>query len=179
VHAFDHLLRRISLSPSSLDDPPTFPTILWHTLKALAVIALGFPVAVLGAAAWWVPYRLCGIVASRVPGAAKERDQIALYKLIAGVVLFPLALLLECAAAWYAAGPLWAGLAVASLPFAGVVSLLFFEYSAWRERQGRELLALLFAPRAIARLRGKRDALVAECDRLAAGFGGAADNHPG
>ena len=65
--ALDHLLRKLSFSFSSLDDPPAARTIAWHTLKALAVIVLGFPVAVLGVAAWWVPYRLCGVVANRLP----------------------------------------------------------------------------------------------------------------
>ncbi len=176
ARAFDHLLRRLSLSFFALDSPPPASTILWHTLKALAVIALGFPVAVLGVAAWWVPYRLCGAIAKRVPAAARERDQIALYKLVAGVVLFPVFLLLECTSIWAAAGPLWAGLATAVLPFAGVSSLLFFEYASWRERQARELLALLLAPGAIARLRAERDALVAECDRLAGTLATAADN---
>jgi glycerol-3-phosphate O-acyltransferase / dihydroxyacetone phosphate acyltransferase len=174
--ALDHLLRKISLSFSALDDPPPAGTILWHALKALAVIVLGFPVAVLGVAAWWVPYRLCGIVANRVPGAAKERDQVALYKLIAGVVLFPVFFLLQGVAIWKAAGPLWAGLALATLPFAGILSLVFLEHAAWRERQARELLALVFAPGAIARLKAEREALVAECDRLAGAFTGALDN---
>jgi glycerol-3-phosphate O-acyltransferase/dihydroxyacetone phosphate acyltransferase len=167
VRAFDHFLRRISLSFSALDDPPPARTILWHTLKALAVIVLGFPVAVLGVAAWWVSYRLCGIVANRVPGAARERDQIALYKLIAGVVLFPLALGGWVAAAWVIGGAAWGALALVVLPFAGISSLFFFEYASWRERQARELLALALKPGRIARLRATRDALVAECDRLA------------
>ncbi|MFI5181377.1 MAG: 1-acyl-sn-glycerol-3-phosphate acyltransferase [Thermoanaerobaculia bacterium] len=165
--ALDRLLRRIALSCSSLDDPPPARTILRHTMKALAVIILGFPVAVLGVAAWWVPYRLCGAVANRVPGAATERDQIALYKLLAGVVLFPLALAIWTAAAWVIGGALWGALALVSLPFAGVSSLLFFEYATWREQQARELLALLLRPGGLARLRAERDALVAECDRLA------------
>jgi 1-acyl-sn-glycerol-3-phosphate acyltransferase len=179
ARALDHLLRKISLSFSGLDDPPPATTILWHTLSALAVIVLGFPVAVLGVAAWWVPYRLCGIVANRVPGAASERDQIALYKLIAGFVLFPLALAGWVAAAWAIGGAAWGALALVSLPFAGISSLLFFEYASWRERQARELLALLVAPGAIARLRAERDALVDECDRLAGAFTGTADNPAG
>jgi hypothetical protein len=176
AQALDHTLRRLSLSVSSLDSPPPTPTILWHTLKALAVIVVGLPVAVLGVAAWWIPYRLCGAIAKRVPGAARERDQIALYKLIAGVCLFPLVLALWSVATWYFGGPLAAALAVATLPFAGISSLSFFEYAAWRERQARELLAFLFAPGAIARLRAERDALVAEFDRLAGEFRSAADN---
>jgi len=176
ARALDHLLRRISLSFASLDDPPPTSTILWNVLKALAVITLGFPVAVLGVAAWWVPYRLCGAVANRVPGAASERDQIALYKLITGVVLFPLTLAGWAAVAWAFGGTAWSALVLLSLPFAGILSLLFSEYASWRERQARELLTLLLAPGAIARLRAERDALIAECDRLAGTFTGAADN---
>ncbi len=176
ARALNHLLRRISLSFSSLDDPPPARTILWHTLKALAVIVLGFPVAVLGVAAWWVPYRLCGVVANRVPGVAAERDQIALYKLIAGVVLFPLALAGWTAAAWVTGGAAWGVLALVSLPFAGISSLFFFEYASWRERQAKELLALLLAPGAIVRLKAERDALVAACDRLAGAYAAGTDN---
>ncbi|HEX7616476.1 MAG TPA: 1-acyl-sn-glycerol-3-phosphate acyltransferase [Thermoanaerobaculia bacterium] len=167
VRALDHLLRRISLSFSSLDAPPPARTILWHTLKALAVIVLGLPVAVLGVAAWWASYRLCGIVANRVSGAAKERDQVALYKLVAGVVLFPFTLAVWTVLAWTLGGAAWGVLALVSLPLAGISSLFFFEYASWRERQARELLALAFEPGGIARLRATRDALVAECDRLA------------
>ncbi|MGA7990816.1 MAG: 1-acyl-sn-glycerol-3-phosphate acyltransferase [Thermoanaerobaculia bacterium] len=176
VRAFDHLLRRISFSSSSLDNPPNAGTIAWHTLKALAAIALGFPVAVLGVIAWWVPYRLCGIVANRVPGAPKERDQVALYKLLGGAALFPLFLAFWSATAWHIGGPLATALAFALLPFAGISSLFFFEYATWRERQARELLALLVAPGAIARLRAERDALVAVCDRLAEAYVSGTDN---
>jgi glycerol-3-phosphate O-acyltransferase / dihydroxyacetone phosphate acyltransferase len=178
VRALDRLLSRISLSFSSLDDPPAAGTIAWHTLKALVVIALGFPVAVLGVAAWWVPYRLSGILAKRVPRAAAERDQIALYKLLAGVVLFPLFEAFWGGMIWMFAGLGWAALAAALLPFAGILSLRFFEYATWRETQARELLALLVAPGAIARLRSERDALVAECDRLASALPFGADNRP-
>ena len=45
-----------------------------------------------------------------------------------------------------------------------------------RERQAKGLLALLVAPGAMARLKAERDALVAECDRLAGAFTGASDN---
>lgn len=168
ARAFDHLLRRISLTPAALDSPPPAATIAWHTLKSVGVIVLGLPVAALGVVAWWIPYRLTGVIANRIPGAKDQKDQISLYKLLAGAVLFPLFLVLEGVGAWMAAGPLWSGLALAVLPFAGISSLKFLEYAAWREGQARDLLALLLSPRAIARLRAERDALVAACDRLAA-----------
>jgi len=177
--AFNHLLSRIRLSPAALDEPPPVGVVAFHTLKALLFVLLGFPVAVLGVVAWWVPYRLCGVIATRVPGASEQRDQIALYKLVAGTVLFPLFLALETAAVWSVAGALWAALAFAVLPFAGFSSLFYFEYASWRERQARELLALAFMPGRIAHLRVRREALVAECDRLAGAFRRASDNRLG
>jgi hypothetical protein len=89
------------------------------------------------------------------------------------MVLFPVFFLLECGAVWLAAGPLWAAVAAIVLPFAGISSLLLLEYAAWREMQARELLALLFVPGTMKRLRAERNALVADFDRLATAF---ADN---
>ena len=176
VRAFIHLLRKIGLSSGALENPPPARVILWNTLKALLLVLFGFPVAVLGVAAWYVPYRLCGVLANRVPGIARERDQIALYKLGAGVVLFPLTYALEVLFILGFLGPSWATAGAVALPFAGVLSLRYLEHAEWRERQARELLALAFMPGGIARLRAMRDALVAECDRLVGAFCRAADN---
>ncbi len=168
ARAFERLLRRASLSPAALDDPPPAGTVLKQTLRALAVLLLGLPVAVLGIAAFWVPYRLTGVAASRAGGAAKETDQIALHKLVAGCLLFPCFWLAETAVLLVFGGPAWALAGAILLPAAGLATLPYIEYEAWRERQARELLALLLRPRNLARLRAERDALVAECDRLAA-----------
>jgi hypothetical protein len=150
--------------------------ILWNTFKALLLVLFGFPVAVLGVAAWWLPYRLCGVIANRVPGARGERDQIALYKLLSGVLLFPVTLAVWTAAAWGLGGAAWGTLVLLVLPLAGILSLVYLEHADWRERQARELLALAFMPGGIARLRARRDALVAECDRLATVFRRRSDN---
>jgi hypothetical protein len=125
-----------------------------------------------------VPYRLCGVVANRVPGASAQRDQIALFKLLSGVVLFPITLASWAAAAWALGGAAWGCLVFVFLPFAGILSLVYLEHADWRERQARELLALVVAPGTIARLKAERDALVAECDRLAGEFRRASDNRP-
>ncbi len=164
--AFSHLLGRFSLTPAALDAPPAVRVVALHTLRALFIVLVGFPVAVLGTVAWWIPYRLTGVVANRLPGAG-ERDQLSLYKLLAGCVLFPLFLGTYAAMAWRAGGPLWSALTACALPLAGILSLRFLEYVSWREGQLRDLLALAFAPRAIHRLCAERDALVAACDRLA------------
>ena len=178
ARTFDHLLRRIGFSPAALDDPPSPGTILWNIVKGLLVVLLGFPIAVLGVVAFWIPYRLCGFVANRVPGAASSRDQIALYKLLAGIVLFPVGLSADATLAWRAGGALWAAAAIVLLPLAGIVALKYLEHAEWRERQARELLTLALFPGRLARLRARRDALVAECDRLAAIAGAAVGENP-
>jgi glycerol-3-phosphate O-acyltransferase / dihydroxyacetone phosphate acyltransferase len=167
ARALDHFLRKIGLSPAALDSPPPLATILAHTLRALLVVVLGFPVALLGVVTWWVPYRLCGSVANRLPGAAENRDQISLYKLLGGIVFFPVTLGLWTLLAEFLGGP-WAALAtVAVLPPAGLFTLRYLEHAEVRERQARDLLAVAFVPGGVARLRAERDALRAECDRLA------------
>jgi len=176
--ALDHLLGRVSLSCSSLDDPPPARTILWHTMKALVVVVLGFPVALLGVVAWWIPYRLTAVVAARLPGA-EERDQVALNKLLAGALLHPLAWAAEVTVLFALGGPAWAAGGALLLPAAGLLALPYLEHAAWRERQARELLALLVKPGGLARLRAERDALVAECDRLAALYAAPGGDDPG
>jgi glycerol-3-phosphate O-acyltransferase / dihydroxyacetone phosphate acyltransferase len=176
VRAFIHLLRKIGFSSGALENPPPARVILWNTFKALLFVLFGFPVAVLGVAAWWMPYRLCGVIANRVPGASEQRDQIALYKLFAGTLLFPLVYSAEILLLLKFLGPVWAAAGAAALPFAGIFSLHYLEHAEWRERQARELLALAFMPGRIARLRVRRDALVAECDRLAKVFRRTSDN---
>jgi hypothetical protein len=176
--ALDHLLRRIGLSPGALDDPPSTGVVLFNTLKALFFLVLGFPVAVLGVVAWWIPYRLCGTIANRIPDARQHRDQIALYKLLSGIVLFPLTLLAEVLIVFWALGGWMALAALAVLPLAGLFSLIYLEHGDLRERQARELLALVFSRRGLASLREKRDALVAECDRLSEVYRGHSGDNP-
>lgn len=168
ARAFDHLLRRIGLSSGALNDPLLANEVIASAFKALFFVLLGFPVAVLGVVAWWVPYRLCGVAANRVPGASEQRDQIALYKLLSGALLFPVTLAVWTTTAWVLGGAAWGALVL--------FALLFFEYASWRESQARELLALAFMPGGIARLRARRDDLVAECDRLAEVFRRTSDN---
>jgi len=174
ARALDHFLRKIGLSPAALDSAPATATILAHTLVALVVVLLGFPLAVLGVVAWWVPYRLCGSVARRLPGAAEHRDQISLYKLLGGAVFFPVTLGLWTLLAGSLGGP-WVALAtLLALPPAGFFTLRYLEHADMRERQARDLLAVAFIPGAVVRLRAERDALRGECDRLAGVYAGLA-----
>ncbi len=129
--------RLIRLSPAALDEPPAVSVVAFYTFKALVVVVLGFPLAVLGVAAWYVPYHLCGLLANRVPGAARERDQIALYKLAAGVVLFPFTYALEVLFILRFLGPSWAAAGAAALPIAGILSLRYLEHAECPHRRVR------------------------------------------
>ena len=91
-------------------------------------------------------------------------------------MLFPLFLFVEGLVIWFIAGARWAAGTALFLPFAGVFCLWYLEHAAWRERQARELLALVFSRKGLASLREKRDALVAECDRLADVYRRTGDN---
>ena len=104
VRALDHLLRRLSLSLSSLDDPPPMGPSRGTRRRPSSVIALGFPVAVLGVVAWWIPYRLTGAIANRLPGRADSATRSRSTSCIAGVVLFPRARRIG-RAAWLLGGP--------------------------------------------------------------------------
>ena len=105
VRAFDHLLRRIVSLPAALDDPPRPSRSCGTRSRLFSSFSSGFPVAVLGVAAWWVPYRLCGV--DREPRAGRlgaARPDRALQARVAGVVLFPLTLAVWTAAAWVLGG---------------------------------------------------------------------------
>jgi hypothetical protein len=92
------------------------------------------------------------------------------------VLLFPLVYVAELLLLFRFLGPVWAAAGAVALPFAGFFALRYLEHAEWRKRQARELLAVAFMPGGIARLRARRDDLVAECDRLADVFRRASDN---
>jgi len=129
-----------------------------------ALFLLGWlPLALLGTALNWIPYRLVGALAQR---RAAEADFVATYKLIGGVVLFPLWWLLCAVAVGALAGPL-AGFATApAAAGAALVALHFHERRAaiWEDIRA---YAVLRSRRALAReLAQRRNALLATLHEL-------------
>ena len=81
------------------------PPSAWGVARQL----LGIPVFLAALALNWIPYRLAGWVSDRL---STTPDEPATYKLLAGLLAFPLVWSAEVALAAHAAGALW-GLAVA------------------------------------------------------------------
>ncbi|MEO6323017.1 MAG: 1-acyl-sn-glycerol-3-phosphate acyltransferase [Thermoanaerobaculia bacterium] len=170
--AFERLCHRVGLTPDRVDDLPGTPRLAFAALRSALFTMLGFPFAGLGILAFYVPYRLCGVLANRIVPARDDVDELALYKILVGAVLFPLALIVETGLCFYFFGGRVAIVAALVLPVSGLFTLWYA--GAWeKDQRGFRALAMeLFsgAGDGMAFLRTERDALRAECDRLAAVF---------
>lgn len=163
ARAFARLLRRAGLAPGEVQDLSVKSAlIVFRRIPALALAILGFPIALAGLLAFWAPYRLTGVAAKRLVPRPELLDVVSLYKILAGLVLFPLALALETAAAWKLAGPYAALVALLGLPLCGAFALWFLEDRNWKS-----FVDFPWVPDTMATFRRESDALRAECDRLA------------
>jgi glycerol-3-phosphate O-acyltransferase / dihydroxyacetone phosphate acyltransferase len=170
VDRYDRMLRALDLRDDQVAATyPAVPAARWlgRTLLRLLVY---LPLAVVGMALNWLPYRLVGEIAAR---ATREPDMPASFKVFGGIVLFPLTWLLEAgAAAWLAGHRSRAGLAAALLtlaaaPLTGWVALRFDDRRGQLWREARAWL-LLRSRRAIAaELRARREAAATEVAALA------------
>jgi len=89
---------------------------------------LALPVFILGCALNWIPYRIPGWISDRL---STTPDEPATYKLLAGLLAFPLAWAAEAAIAARFAGPAW-GLAMTVLaPTSGYAALRLRERWKW------------------------------------------------
>lgn len=92
------------------------PSSAWGVVRIL----LGIPVFLAAVVLNWIPYRVPGWVSDRL---STTPDEPATYKLLAGLLAFPLVWSAEVALAAHAAGALW-GLAVAvAAPTSGYAAL--------------------------------------------------------
>jgi glycerol-3-phosphate O-acyltransferase/dihydroxyacetone phosphate acyltransferase len=115
------------------------PAVPGPRLRPAAALLL-IPVGLVGLVLNWLPYRLPG----RLSGwLTRTPDEPASYKLMAGLVLFPLFWAAEAAAAWSLAGNAGALATLVAAPATGYVALLLSE--TWEdvreERRRRHLEA--------------------------------------
>lgn len=95
------------------------------SVKAVAFLILGLPLALVGAAVNYPAYRLVGFLAT---GFSRGDDDIlATIKIIAGALLFPLTWIIVASAIGFRFGILAAVAALVLAPLSGYVALLFFE----------------------------------------------------
>jgi glycerol-3-phosphate O-acyltransferase / dihydroxyacetone phosphate acyltransferase len=148
---------------------PAAPAVLWVARTVLRLLVY-LPLAVVGIVLNWLPYRVVGEIAAR---AARTPDVPASFKVFGGIVLFPLAWLLEAAlAAWLARPPLtWrAGAALLILvaaPLTGWIALRFDDRQGQLWREARAYLLLRTRRAIAAELLARRAAAAREVAALA------------
>jgi glycerol-3-phosphate O-acyltransferase/dihydroxyacetone phosphate acyltransferase len=122
-------LHRLGLHPADLHTDLRLHNALRWSIHRLASLPL-MVIALAGITAWWVPYRLTGLVANALPG---ERDVRATYKLLGGFVIYLLWLIMTVAAMAAWVGPLAATVTALALPALGLAALWIRErwHDAW------------------------------------------------
>jgi glycerol-3-phosphate O-acyltransferase/dihydroxyacetone phosphate acyltransferase len=145
--------------------PPPARAVVRYALRQLAILLGGLPLALAGLIAHVVPYWLTWAAARLL---RPEPDVEATYKLVAGLVLYPLAWILE---GWLAGrvGGGWAlALFVLLLGPAGFFALAWGERLRRLYREGRALLRLLVDRDLGRHLSERRRAILAEMDAAVA-----------
>ena len=170
IDRYDRLLGALRLRDDQVAASyPAAPAARWVGLTALRLLGY-LPLAAVGMVLNWLPYRAVGEIAAR---AAAEPDMPASFKVFGGIVLFPVAWVLEAALVAWRVAPLPVGRAGAALlmlvaaPATGRIALAFNDRRGRLWREARAYL-LLRSRRAIAaELRARRAAAAAEVAGLA------------
>jgi hypothetical protein len=170
VNRYDRMLGAFGLRDDQVGTCyPAAAAVRWAGRTVLRLLVY-LPLAVLGIVLNWLPYRAVGEIAAR---ATREPDLPASFKVFGGIVLFPLAWLLEAVLAARLAGPHPTARAAAALvtlaagPVTGWIALRFDDRRGQLWREARAYL-LLRSRRAIAaELRTRRAAAAREVAGLA------------
>lgn len=120
VAAHARILRVLGLTPAELKASPRADAAVGWTARQLAFFGLGAPVAALGIAVYWIPYRLTGVLERRL---VEDRDVRATFKLLAGGVFHLLWTVAIAVVAGWRFGWIAALCALIVLPLAGVVAV--------------------------------------------------------
>ena len=145
--------------------PPRARVALGYAARQLAVLVAGLPLALWGLATHLPPY---GLTWAAMRLLRPEADVEATYKLVAGVVLYPLAWIIEGWLLWRLGNGWLLGLFVVLLAPGGFFALAWSERLRRLYREGRALLRLL-VDRDLARHLGeRRRGILAEMDAAVA-----------
>ena len=156
VAAHGRLLKVLGLRPHELKAAPrTLGAAVW-TIRNLLFFALGAPVAALGVALYWIPYRLTGVLEAK---GKPTPDVRATFKLLVGAALsLAWTVLLIGAAAWLGG---WTGATAAALllPLVGVTTLHVVEHWRGAVGEGRRFLLRTRRRETLEELRARQRAL--------------------
>ncbi len=124
--------------------------VIRYTLRALVTVTLMLPVALVGFAVNFPAYWLVGPLATRV--VKPDVDVIATHKIMAGMLLYPIAwgVVGWVVGRWLGAG--WGVVAAVAAPFAGYITVRFLERLDRFIGETRGFLLLVFRPATSLRL---------------------------
>ena len=134
-----------------------------YVVRQGLALAVGLPLAAVGLALWYVPYRLPALAVRVLP---VTEDSVATYKLATAVVLFPLAYVAWIVAAGLYLGPIAAFAAALLVPVLGAVALWWGLRWERVKEDGRAFLGVLRHPRAHDRLVKERERISAEIEAV-------------
>ncbi len=166
---YDGMLSALGLRDDHVTAEYPFEHALTYVTDRLAVLLATAPIAILGTLINYVPYRLPGF-AGRLGG--ESQDLPATYKIMTGLVLFPItwAFWSWCAGAWWG---LWGALAMAVFaPVSGYVAILFHERNGSLWHEDFAWWTLRHKPERAEELRTLREEIRAEVAELVALQGG-------
>jgi hypothetical protein len=159
-------LRLLTLFGASEGDVPRRyrrGSVLAYTAKQLSLLALVVPVALVGMAAWALPFFLTRYVAPRF---RPELEQVATYKVGTAVLAFPLWLLAVGVVVWLTWGTRAALVTLVALPITGLAAIAWADRQAEVREDVRVFLRARRSRRGVDRLAEQRERLVAALDRV-------------
>jgi glycerol-3-phosphate O-acyltransferase/dihydroxyacetone phosphate acyltransferase len=157
IRRYDRLLEVAGLRDEQVAARYPKPVIIRYLARTLSAMLIWMPLALVGTALNWLPYRLVGMVADRT---APTPDTRATYKLFSALFLFPTAWILESVAAFLLAGIPAAAAAAVGAPLTGYAALRFHESRRDLAAEARAYLLLRSKRRAVTELLRRRDDLV-------------------
>ncbi|HEX6903464.1 MAG TPA: lysophospholipid acyltransferase family protein [Thermoanaerobaculia bacterium] len=177
VKEYDDLLRAFHLRDDQVGAAYPPSPVLRFVVRTFLRLLVHLPLATIGTFLNYPVYRLVGSVVKRLN---RQPDQIATYKMMGALFLFPLTWITEgFLAAHYwgkyvGEGGAWIGLAAALLaPVTGYVALLFHDRRAIFWHEARAYLLLRTRRRLAEELKARREAVLRQVEDLAALYGSA------
>ncbi len=163
-------LKRLGLRPhdvaeGSVDARRDPVKLLRFLLRNFAAATFAFPVALAGAAFWFVPFWLVHLVFVL---AKQEKDTGASVKVLAGLVFFPLWWVAAVAAVAVVVDPAVAAVAGVAAPGAGMTTRHFFRRRFFAAQQLATFVSLGMRGQLVADLARERDGFTREFDDVAA-----------
>jgi 1-acyl-sn-glycerol-3-phosphate acyltransferase len=131
VRQYRSELKRLGIDPHEVYLPMHYGKALFFLVRELELLAIGAPLALLGAINHLAPYWIVRTIARAL---SRDKDHWATNVVYPSFVVFPLCYALQIAAAWWLLPGFWAVLYAIALPYTGAVALLYGDRagSTWR-----------------------------------------------